>query len=882
MRDHFGWIATFTIVSLLSPTALAQDRLNREQQRFFESKIRPVLVEHCYECHSAKSDEVGGKLLLDSREGIRAGGESGPAVVPGKPASSLLLLAMQHSDSNLIMPPKDYGAKLPAAVIADFETWIKAGAPDPRAGTAKHKSLAGSEEARIWWAWQPLKPTPVPDLTNIQASTKTDWAKTDWGKTDIDRFILAGLLEAKLTPSPDADRITLVRRLAFDLTGLPPTQTDLDKFALAPTPAPIEQLVDQYLESEQYGERMARRWLDVARYAESSGKDVNVAYPHAWRYRDYVIDAFNKDIPFDRFIKEQIAGDLIKTGDKEAAARQTIATGFLAIGAKSLSEQNPRQFAVDVADEQIDTVSQAFLGVTIACARCHDHKFDPVSQRDYTAMAGIFLSTQTHYGTVGAVGGRNRSTTIDLPKEFRDPQATRQPTAVQFDLLKARAEDLEAQRREFLAERMAERRSGKQSAPSPNVVAVQTQLAQLETVLGALNEDGTAKALAVGVTDKTPATTAGRMQQRFVRAMQPGRGGPPEIMGIIDSPQLIRGEIDKPGEVVPRGLPEFLAGSRQAKIEANQSGRLQLATWIASERNPLTARVIVNRVWSWLIGQGLVKSVDNFGTTGDLPSNQPLLDHLAKRFMDQGWSVKKLVREIVLSHTYSQSSDHNEAAFLIDPENELVWRANRRALEAECLRDGLLAASGSLRPDRPHGSMISRSGDGAIGGRRGIGITEEEITSASDPHRSLYLPITRNVLPDSLELFDFADNSMVSGTRSTTIVPSQSLYWMNNQAVETECRILADDLLGQLQSRSDISSLSKGRLAKSPPLPDDQIERLFNTLSLKVLSRPPLAAEQQSAIDYVKQKQSANTSHQTIWASVARSLFASADYRFLK
>ena len=877
MRWQIWILAAMGLVSFNVQPTSAQERLARDQQRFFEAKIRPVLVEHCYECHSAKSDEVGGKLLLDTREGIRAGGESGPAVVPGKPASSLLLLAMQHADSKLIMPPKDYGSKLPATVIADFETWIKAGAPDPRAGGTKSKSEIGSEEARQWWAWQPLKPAPVPTVTGNQ----------DWAKGDIDRFILAGLSELKLAPSPDAERITLVRRLAFDLTGLPPSKQDLDKFALAHDPAPIEELVDQYLESDQYGERMGRRWLDVARYAESTGKDVNVAYPHAWRYCDYVIDAFNQDMPFDRFAREQIAGDLLKASNKDATAKQTIATGFLAIGPKSLSEQNPRQLAVDVADEQIDAVSQAFLGVTIACARCHDHKFDPVSQRDYTAMAGIFLSTKTHYGTVGAVGGRNRTSAIELPKEYRDPQATRQLSKPQYDQLKTRVDELEAQRREYLAERLEQRRSGKTGAPPPNFVQVQTQLAQLETALETLNSDGTSKALAIGVADKPAASAPGRLQPRFGRAPQPGQGGqpgrsiPPEMMGIFDSPQLIRGEIDKPGEVVPRGLPVFLAGSKPAKIDAHESGRLQLANWITSQRNPLTARVMVNRVWSWLIGQGLVKSVDNFGTTGDLPSNQPLLDHLAKRFMDQKWSVKKLVREIVLSHSYAQASDHREEAFLADPENELVWRANRRALDAECLRDGLLAASGSLRLDQPHGSLISLSGDGNIGGRRGGGVTEEQITNANDPHRSLYLPITRNVLPDALELFDFADNSMVSGTRATTIVPSQSLYWMNNTAVETECRLLADELLGQLQSRSDIESLSKGRLAKSPPLADDRIEQLFNSLSLKILSRTPLEEEKRAAIAFVKQKQN-NTSHQTIWASVARSLFASADYRFLK
>ena len=878
MRRQFWCMLAIGLVTFSGQSTSAEERLTRDQQRFFEAKIRPVLVEHCYECHSAKSEDLGGKLLLDTREGIRAGGESGPAVVPGKPGSSLLLLAMQHSDAKLIMPPKDYGSKLPAPVLADFEAWIKAGAPDPRAGGTKSKTQVGSDEARQWWAWQPLKPTPIPTLIDHQ----------NWARVDIDRFILAGLSELKLSPSPDADRVTLVRRLAYDLTGLPPSKQDLDKFALAHDPAPIEELVDLYLESDQYGERMGRRWLDVARYAESTGKDVNVAYPHAWRYRDYVIDAFNQDMPFDRFALEQIAGDLLKTSSKEVAAKQTVATGFLAIGPKSLSEQNPRQFAVDVADEQIDAVSQAFLGVTIACARCHDHKFDPVSQRDYTAMAGIFLSTKTHYGTVGAVGGRNRTAAIELPKTYRDPQATRQLDKQQYDQLKSRVDELETQRREYLAERMEQRRAGKEGSPPPNFVQVQTQLAQLETALDTLNSDGTAKALAIGVADKPVASAPGRLQQRFGRALQPGqvgqpgRGVPPEMMGIFDSPQLIRGEIDKPGEVVPRGLPVFLAGSKQAKIDTHESGRLQLANWITAERNPLTARVMVNRVWSWLIGQGLVKSVDNFGTTGDLPSNQPLLDHLAKRFMDQKWSVKKLVREIVLSHTYAQLSDHREEAFLIDPENELVWRANRRALEAECLRDGLLAASGSLRLDRPHGSLISRSGDGNIGGRRGGGVTEEEITTANDPHRSLYLPITRNVLPDALELFDFADNSMVSGTRATTIVPSQSLYWMNNAAVETECRLLADELLGQLQSRSDIESLSKGRLAKSPPLADERIEQLFNALSLKVLSRPPLAEEKKAAIAFVKQKQSNNTSHQTIWASIARSLFASADYRFLK
>jgi Protein of unknown function (DUF1549)/Protein of unknown function (DUF1553)/Planctomycete cytochrome C len=880
-RFRIGIVAI--LVATVTHIGWSQDQLSREQQRFFEAKIRPVLVQHCYECHSAKSDDIGGKLLVDTRNGIRQGGESGPAVVPGKPASSLLLIAMKHDDPKLIMPPADYGAKLPAAVIADFETWIRGGAPDPRAGKGKVDSI--SEEARQWWAWQPLKKVSVPNVTAIGSVSEQAKQAADpsWPKNDIDRFIFAGLAEPKLTPSPDTDRLSLVRRIAFDLTGLPPTAEELKRYGSASPPAPIEELVDHYLASDQYGERMARRWLDVARYAESSGKDVNVAFPHAWRYRDYVVDAFIKDMPYDQFIREQIAGDLIKTKNKEDAARQLIATGFLAMGPKGLGEQNPRQFAVDVADEQIDAVSQAFLAVTIACARCHDHKFDPVSQRDYTAMAGIFLSTETHYGTAGAVGGRNRSTNLELPNELSVPQAEPELTAQQVKQLRARHEELDKQRKEILAERMQQRRDGKDSAPPPNFVQIQTQLNLLETKLESIREDGSFKALAMGVKDKPPASNAGRDMPRFARAVPQGlRRGGPQMMGIIDSPQLIRGEIDKPGDIVPRGLPEFLAGSTKVKINPDQSGRLQLANWIASSKNPLTARVMVNRVWLWMFGQGLVKSVDNFGTTGDLPSNQALLDYLAQDFMQHKWSVKKLVRDMVLSRTYAQSSDHIEDAFLIDPENELLWRANRRPLEAECLRDGLFATSGSLKPERPHGSLISRAGDGPIGQRRVTGIAEEQITSANDPHRSIYLPVPRNVLPDALELFDFADNSMVNGMRSTTIVPSQALYWMNNSSVEKECRLIADEILGRASSRSDSEGLAKGRLAKSPPLDDKRIVELFDQLTMKILSRTALEDEARATVDYVKHKQQDGTSHQTIWAAVARSLFASSDYRFLK
>lgn len=841
---------------LLLNVVAAQEKIPADQEKFFEQRIRPVLVEHCYECHSAESKEPGGKLLLDSRAGLRAGGESGPVVLPGRPSSSLLLTALKYSDPKLAMPPKDAGEKLPDSVIADFERWIRIGAPDPRTDTPAAASKYATEEAKSWWAWQ--------SITNPQVPVVNDQG---WARNDIDRFIWASLESAKLQPSADAELTTLVRRLAFDLTGLPPSFEDLQRHALNSSPAPIAELVDKYMDSPQYGERMGRHWLDVARYAESSGKDVNIAFPHAWRYRDYVIDSFNQDLPFDQFILEQLAGDLLKSESTEVAARRTIATGFLALGAKGLGEQNPRQFAVDTADEQIDATSQAFLATTISCARCHDHKFDPISQRDYTAISGIFLSTETHFGSIGGVAGRNRSDLLELPKSFRNPDATRSLTPTQVTQMRERIKTLEEQRRELFAER-------RNNSNPVNFVQIQQQLVALQTQLEQVDIDGNLKALTMGVTDKEAATPLGPIQQRIARRMQQGPQGPQgrpiprELLVIHDSPQLVRGEIDKPGDVVPRGLPEFLARDSSVTISRDESGRLQLARWIASSNNPLTARVIVNRVWLWLMGAGLVKSVDNFGTTGDQPSHPELLDYLTQRFLAENWSIKHLVREIVLSHTYAQSSANAENAFLVDPENRLLWRANQRALDAECLRDGMLLASRTLDLSRPNGSLISRSGDGPIGGPgRRIGLSEDQIATANDQHRSVYLPTPRNLLPNSLELFDFADNSVVTGSRSTTIVPSQALYWMNNSDVEDACSELVTELLG---SQTGETKFSNVRIAK-----------LFDDLSLRVLSRPALAAEKSAATSYVREHQD-EMSQKAVWTRVARTLFASADYRFLK
>ncbi len=668
-------ICSFMLPWLYSHTvhnqAFAQERLSAREIRQFEAKIRPVLVEHCYDCHASDVDEPGGGLVLDNREGLRRGGQSGPAVIPQRPNSSLILLAIKHAEADLAMPPEEHGEKLPDEVIADFERWILAGAPDPREPVSPtsapnpRQTTSGQwnpSAATNHWAWTPPRKPALPQVND-----------PNWAATDIDRFVLSKLEQSGIAPSPSADRLVLVRRLSIDLTGLPPSPADLEEFATSKDPTSLEKYVDKLLQSEQYGERFGRHWLDVARYAESSGKDVNVSYPFAWQYRDYVIDALNADLRFDEFIVQQLAGDLLPSTDDQQRRNNLIATGFLAIGPKSVNEMNPKQFAVDVADEQIDAVSQAFLGVTIACARCHDHKFDPISQRDYTALAGVFLSTDTHFGTSGGVGGRNRSDLLTLPDSATDAPAGRKLSKSELDNLKKRIRELEMQRRDLVLAR----RTGKQDADgSLSALRISQQLVQLNLRLDSVDDNGNPKSLAMGVSDKPPAPRYGRMLPGFTRNLTQGpqRLVARELNFIQDSPQLVRGEIDKPGETVPRGLPEFLGGDRAslaADLRSNESGRLQVARWIASEQNPLTSRVIVNRVWNWLMGEGLVATEDNFGTSGELPSNPELLDFLASDFVENGWSLKSLVRNIVLSSSYQQASEFRSEAYELDPENRL-------------------------------------------------------------------------------------------------------------------------------------------------------------------------------------------------------------------
>ncbi len=816
--------ATTPSATVRTTPASGERALTADESAFFESKIRPVFVKECYGCHSAKLNEVSGGLLLDSRQGIRRGGERGPALVPGNVEESLLIHAIRYTDEDLQMPPK---GKLSDATIKDFETWVKMGAPDPREGAVPIVVKAyDTQAAKSWWAYQPLKRTPAPTVRNAT-----------WPKGELDRYVLAGLEAKQIKPNADADKATLLRRLAFDLIGLPPSPEDVDAFLRDSTPTAYTRMVDRLLASPQFGERWGRHWLDVARYAESSGKDVNMTYPHAWRYRDYVIDSFAADKPFDQFIKEQLAGDLLPASTPRKQAEQLIATGFLAIGAKSQGEQIPRQFALDVADEQVGATAQAFMGLTVSCARCHDHKFDPITQRDYYSMAGIFLSTKTKFGTLAGPRNNNESEIIELPAAAVEPTIKTALAAKDRDQLKKDVAAVAAELEALLAQRGA-------GAPTGLPQQIQNAIgrkAYLESQANAYDAAGKPKAYAMGVGDRPPAS--GQLPAMGPPPPRPGPLGHAEsgFETIADCPLFFRGEMTEPRDRVPRGAPSFLAATGMAPIPPNESGRRELANWIASPKNPLTARVIANRLWLWLMGQGIVTSVDNFGTMGAKPSNQALLDFLANRLIENNWSLKKTIREIVLSHTYQLASTYSEISYNADPQNTLNWRHSPLRLDAESLRDSILTLTGQLDLTRPVGSMVAQAGDGSIaGGPPFMRIGDPQFLNAAGLNRSVYLPAPRDIEPDAMAVFDYPDSNATNGQREVTIVPSQALYLMNNDYVRVQARRMAVRLIQAFPGAMTQARVREARVNYAfraafgrPPEPAELAasETLFNSLT---------------------------------------------------
>jgi hypothetical protein len=562
-------------------------------------------------------------------------------------------------------------------------------------------------------------------------------------------------MEARdLTPVKDADKHTWLRRVTFDLTGLPPTPEETAAFVADGSEHAYEVVVDRLLAARAFGERWARHWLDVARYAESSGMDSNVLYPHAWRYRDWVIEAFARDMPYDQFLRQQLAGDLEPAADATERAWNLIATGYLALGPKNHNERDPRQFALDVADEQIDAVARGMLGLTLACARCHDHKFDPVPIEDYYALAGIFLSSETRYGTHETPGNRRAAPLIELPAEAAVPNGPRR-------------EPLLAQLFARSGERMERRRERKGGDNERLEREDRQRQAQAEDLAARFDGDGNALAtnkLAMGVVE-----------------------GQPRDVAVLE-----RGELDKPGALATRGMPQVLRAT-SPKIAAGESGRRELAAWIASAENPLTARVWVNRVWLHLFGRGLVASPDNFGAGGEAPDHPELLDWLASEFIARGWSTKTLVRELVLSHAYRLDSAHDQRNAETDPEALTRWRMGERRLEAEAIRDAILAVSGSLQ-SAPVGSPT--------GAAEGI-LRREELANAlarERPVRSIYLPTLRGHMVDALEVFDAPDAAFVTGDREETSVATQALFLMNDEDVLRAADHFAERLLAREES----------------------------------------------------------------------------------
>ncbi|HEX3447422.1 MAG TPA: DUF1549 domain-containing protein [Isosphaeraceae bacterium] len=779
-----------------------------EQAKFFETKIRPVLMTTCAKCHGNGADKVKGGLYVASPEGLLKGGDTGAAVVPGNLDESLLITAIRYNDDSLQMPPK---TKLPDEVIADFEKWVKMGAPDPRGSRAAAVRSVDLEKGRQFWAFQPPRAVSPPQVKDAS-----------WPRSDIDRFLLAALEAKGIKPVADADRHTLLRRASFDLTGLPPSPGEVTAFVADESAAAFARVVDRLLESPRFGERWGRHWLDVARFAESSGK-ANLLYSQAWRYRDWVIASFNADKPFNQFVAQQVAGDLLPAQSDCERAESIIATGFLAIGSKIHNTQNRQQFLLDMADEQIDVTGQAFLGLTIACARCHDHKFDPIPQRDYYALAGIFRSTQTCYGTLpGLVQNANPAPLIELAAGANQPAAVPKLSPERLAGLQKQLDELIKTRDNLTPDENF----------TPKGFQTRARIAMLRFRLASYRSDGTPRTYAMGV------------RERF----EP-----------IDSPLYVRGELDQPGEPVGRGLVQVICQETPPTISGG-SGRRELAQWLASPDNPLTARVMVNRIWLHLFGRGLVPTPDNFGAAGQPPYHPELLDALAVAFMRQGWSVKQMIRAIVLSRAYQLGSSHDDHNFEVDPDDTLVWRMSKKRLEAEAIRDAILSTSGRLILEPPVGSAVAEAGEGFAGPFRGFN------QDGSDLHRAVYLPVVRDQLPESLTLFDFADPSLATAHRATTSGPSQALYLMNNSFVIRQAEAAADRLRAAAGSEdSRIEAAYLRFLARSPTEPEKIRARDFLAAFNEGRAAPKTTAEREKAA----------------WTAFCQALYASAEFRYL-
>ncbi len=1071
---------------------------------FFEKNVRPLLAQHCFGCHSASSSVAMGGLRLDSRESLEKGGARGPALVSGNPERSHLIRAVRYADEKLRMPPT---GKLKDAEIAILVQWVQMGAPWGA------QAVQGATKGREYWAFAPPKESPLPEV-KVRA----------WVKSPIDAFILAGLDAKGLRPAKAADKRTLIRRATFDLTGLPPTPEEVRAFLDDQMPDAFARVIDRLLASPRYGERWGRHWLDVARYADSNGLDENLVYKNAFRYRDYVIQAFNKDKPYNQFIVEQLAGDLMPPTENLATEfERRTATGFLSLGAKMLAEDDPVKMEMDIVDEQLDTTARAFMGLTVGCARCHDHKFDPIPTADYYSMAGIFKSSktmenfkvvakwheyvlapeedrkklkahedsieaklkeigrltkvendrlataerrkvgeyllaaadleryeQTHPATAlaesdtapkpGMVVVEAGSFTLgNVPKKLEKGKNNaldkqKGPYFAQYEITVARAgayqiDVLDQEKgggtadiwiNAVLEKRGAEPIENREASPdaggwsvecivplvagkntlrlehksrfpyfaklliAPSVLpkgvpapktAVQTArqyginagmlgqwVDQLRRSKGAPNSplfawltfgtdtrpDAWTSPAATLFAKSKPANRAelaARYRNLFLETIRQWEAANPEgekpaakkdagtkeseketpladsayealrqviyekfgpfrppvdskqyypaaaqeqlarlekehkeleastpdlprAMGVAESaviadlPIHLRGSHWTLGQVTPRRFLRVIAGENQPPLGAQSSGRLQLAEWLTQPSHPLTSRVMVNRLWRWHFGRGIVPSTDNFGRLGEPPSNQPLLDWLAVRFASAGWSIKEMHRVIMLSNTYQMSSDFDKGAAEIDPENRLLWRASRLRLEAEQIRDAIMAVSGGLKfveggsllsyKDRQYVANTSKRG--AIDYDRNI--------------RAVFIPVIRSSMYEVFQAFDLPDPAVPNGDRDSTVVAPQALFMMNGATVLQHTKAMADGLL----ARPDVDDAGRIR---------DAYER--------ALGRPPAPRDIDRALTFIAsveraiegRKPSVAERHAFAWQSFCKALISSNEFIYL-
>jgi mono/diheme cytochrome c family protein len=724
------------------------EKPSREASEFFEQKVRPVLVEKCFSCHGPKKQQGG--LRLDSRPAFQSGGDNGPVVIAGKPDQSVLVKAVRR-EGELKMPPKE---KLAADQVEVLTEWVRMGAPWSDDTSGKVATATVAEMRQRHWAFRPVNKPDVPAVR-----------QPDLVKTPVDAFVLSKLEEKHLSPSAPTGRRTLIRRVTFDLTGLPPTPQEVEAFVNDSAPDAYARVVDRLLASPSYGERWGRHWLDVARYSDTKGYVFTEErrYPNSYTYRDYVIRAFNDDKPYDRFLVEQIAADRLPAGEDN---RALAALGFLTLGRRFLNNQQ------DIVDDRIDVTMRGLQGLTVACARCHDHKFDPIPTRDYYSLYGVFASSQEP---------------AELP------------------LL------------------------GK-PAMTPELADFEAELAKRSAVVDEYAEKHKDELKSGNVKFKLELT---KLHNKVAEWKVNGPGAPPRAMVLNDLPKpvqphvLKRGNPGNPAEAVPRQFLEVLAGPER-KPFTEGSGRLELARAIASRDNPLTARVMVNRVWMHHFGKGLVRTPGDFGTRGEPPTHPELLDWLAWSFMDGGWSVKQLQRIIVLSSTYQQASDDNPHGQSVDPENRLLWKMNRQRLDFEEMRDSLLSVAGRL--------------DRTMGGRA-VPITEAPFST----RRTVYGFIDRQNLPGLFRTFDFASPDVSTPQRFTTTVPPQALYLMNSPFVSEQARRLANRLDVAWQSTDEKRIDRMYQLAYGRPAEQEEIELGLNFLATANQGKAKLSAREQYA-----------------------------------